>query len=46
MKTIVGAALAFLFGTMLLSSDAEARCWWNATIIAAYYDHGWWYHGY
>ena len=29
MKTIVGAALAFLFGTMLLSSDAEARCWWN-----------------
>jgi hypothetical protein len=29
MKIIVGTLIAFLFGSVLVSKEAEARCWWN-----------------
>jgi hypothetical protein len=35
MKITVGAFAAFLLGGALFSQQAEARCWWTATIIAA-----------
>jgi hypothetical protein len=45
MKTIVGALVAFLFGCAVLSTQAEARCWWNGYNHCRYYHNGW-HHGY
>jgi hypothetical protein len=48
MKIIVGALVAFLLGSAFVSSEAEARCWWNGYNHCHYhhggYHHGW-YHG-
>jgi hypothetical protein len=47
MKIISAALAALLFGTVLLSSEAQARCWWNGYNHCRYYHHGWhngWYH--
>ena len=50
MKTVIGALVALLLGTVFISTDAEARCWWNGYNHCRYYHHGWyhhgWYHGY
>jgi hypothetical protein len=51
MKIIVGAFVAFLLGSALVSTEAEAGCWWNGyNHCRHYYHHGWyhhgWYHGY
>jgi hypothetical protein len=51
MKIIVGALVAFLLGGVLLSNEAEARCWWNGYNHCRYYHHtgwhhGWYHHGY
>jgi hypothetical protein len=45
MKIIAGALAAFLLGSVLVSSTAEARCWWNGYNHCRYYHHGWYYHG-
>jgi hypothetical protein len=52
MKIIVGALVAFLLGSVLVSNEAEARCWWNGYNHCRYYHGGWhrgyygWHHGY
>ena len=50
MKIISAALAALLFGTVLLSSEAQARCWWNGYNQCRYYHHswhnGWYHHGY
>jgi hypothetical protein len=50
MRIIVGALVAFLLGSALISTEAEARCWWNGYNHCRSYYHGWnhhgWYHGY
>jgi len=45
MKIIAGALVAFLFGSVLLSTGAEARCWWNGYNHCRYWHHGWYHHG-
>jgi hypothetical protein len=49
MKILGSALAAFLLGSILVSSDAEARCWWNGYNHCRYYHHGWyaggWHHG-
>jgi len=45
MKIIVGVLIAFLFGSVLVSTQAEARCWWNGYNHCRYYHNGW-NHGY
>jgi hypothetical protein len=51
MKIIIGALTAFLLGTALISTEAEARCWWDGYNHCRYYGHGYyhhygWHHGY
>jgi hypothetical protein len=51
MKIIVAALLTFLLGSALVSTEAEARCWWNGYNHCRYYHHGYYhrggyYHGY
>jgi hypothetical protein len=50
MKMIIGALVAFLLGSALASTKAEARCWWNGynhcRYHHGYYHHGWYAHGY
>jgi hypothetical protein len=46
-KIITAALAALLFGTVLVSSEAQARCWWNGYNHCGHYHHGWhngWYH--
>jgi hypothetical protein len=46
-KIITAALAALLFGTVLVSSEAQARCWWNGYNHCGQYHHGWhngWYH--
>jgi hypothetical protein len=45
MKIIVAALVAFLLGTALVSTEAEARCWWNGYNHCRWYHHGWYHHG-
>lgn len=45
MKIIFGALVALLLSSALLSSQAEARCWWNGVNHCHYYRNGW-HHGY
>jgi len=45
MRIIVAALVAFLLGSALISTEAEARCWWNGYNHCRYYGHGY-YHGY
>jgi hypothetical protein len=45
MKMTVGALAAFLLGSVLVSTAAEAGCWWNGYNHCRYYHHGWYYHG-
>ena len=37
MKIIVAALLTFLLGSALVSTEAEARCWWNGYNHCRYY---------
>jgi hypothetical protein len=46
MKIIVAALIAFLLGSALISTEAEARCWWNGYNHCRYYGHGYYHHGY
>jgi hypothetical protein len=46
MKIIVGALIAFLLGSVLVSKEAEARCWWNGYNHCRYYHHAYNHHGY
>ena len=51
MKIIVATLVAFLLGAAFVSTEAEARCWWNGYnhrryYHPRYYHHGWYYHGY
>jgi hypothetical protein len=49
MKIIVVTVVAFLFGSVLVSTEADAQCWWNGYNHCRYYHHHWhhgWYHGY
>ena len=41
MKIIVATLVAFLLGSVLISSEAEARCWWNGYNHCRYYYSGW-----
>ena len=49
MKVLASALSVFLLGSLLVSNDAEARCWWNGYNHCLYYHHGWygggWHHG-
>jgi hypothetical protein len=45
MKIIVGALAAFLLGSVIFTTEAEARCWWNGYNHCRYYHSGW-HHGY
>ena len=51
-KIIVAALVAFLLGSALLSTEAEARCWWNGYNHCRYhgwhrgYGYGYYHHGY
>jgi hypothetical protein len=45
MKIIVATLVAFLLGSVLISSEAEARCWWNGYNHCRYY-YGGWHRGY
>jgi hypothetical protein len=52
MNFIIAALIAFLLGTAVFSSEAEARCWWNGYNHCRYH-HGYyngyyagWHHGY
>ena len=49
MKVLASALSVFLLGSLLVSNDAEARCWWNGYNHCRYYHHGWygggWHHG-
>ncbi len=47
MKIVIGTLAALLFGTVLISDETEARCWWNGYNHCRYYHYGWhhgWYH--
>jgi hypothetical protein len=52
MKIVTGALVAFLLGGALISTEAEAGCWWNGynhcrSHYHPYYYHPWhhvWYH--
>jgi hypothetical protein len=52
MKIIIATLVVFLLGTALLSTEAEARCWWNGYNHCRYYHSGWhrgygyYHHGY
>ena len=46
MKIIVATLVAFFLGTALVSTEAEARCWWNGYNHCRYYHHGYYPHGY
>jgi hypothetical protein len=51
MKIIVATLVAFLIGMTVVSSEAEARCWWNGYnhcryYHPRYYHHGWYYRDY
>jgi hypothetical protein len=56
MKIVAGALVAFLLGSALISTEAEAGCWWNGYNHCRYYHPTWhpwhpwhpvWYrHGY
>jgi hypothetical protein len=46
MKIIGGALAAFLFGCVVLSTQAEARCWWNGYNHCRYEHHAYYHHGY
>jgi len=46
MKIIVGALIAFLLGSVLVSKEAEARCWWNGYNHCRYYHHAYYHHAY
>jgi hypothetical protein len=50
MKIIVATLVAFLFGSIIVSAEAQARCWWNGYDHCRYYHHYYWhrgwYHGY
>jgi hypothetical protein len=55
MKIIAVTLVAFLLGTALVSTEAEARCWWNGYNHCGYgawhhgygyYHHGYYHHGY
>jgi hypothetical protein len=49
MKIIVATLVVFLLNGTLVSSKAEARCWWNGYNHCRYYYHGHyndWHHGY
>jgi hypothetical protein len=46
MRIIVAALIAFLLGSVLISTEAEARCWWNGYNHCRYYGHGYYHHGY
>jgi hypothetical protein len=39
MKIIVATLVALLIGITVLSSEAEARCWWNGYNHCRYYLH-------
>jgi len=41
MKIVAGALLAFLLGSALISTEAEARCWWNGYNHCRYYHPAW-----
>jgi hypothetical protein len=45
MKIVVATVVALLFGTALISNEAEARCWWNGYNHCRGYHNGW-HHGY
>jgi hypothetical protein len=45
MKIIVAALLTFLLGSALVSTEAEARCWWNGYNHCRNYHHGYYYRG-
>jgi hypothetical protein len=46
MRILVAAFVAFLLGSALVSTEADARCWWNGWNHCRYYwHHGYWYHG-
>jgi hypothetical protein len=40
MKIIVATLVAFLLGTALVSTEVEARCWWNGYNHCRYDHHG------
>jgi hypothetical protein len=46
MKIIVATLVTCLLGTALVSTGAEARCWWNGYNHCRYYHHGYYHHGY
>jgi hypothetical protein len=46
MKIIVGTLIAFLLGSVVASSDAEARCWWNGYNHCGYHHQVYHHHGY
>jgi len=46
MKIIVVTSIAFLLGSVLISNDAEARCWWNGYNHCRYYHHSSYHHNY
>jgi hypothetical protein len=45
MKIAAAALVVFLFGSVLLSTGAEAGCWWNGYNHCRYLHHGWYHHG-
>ena len=45
MRIIVITLVAFLLGSVLVSNEAEARCWWNGYNHCRYYHHGYYHHG-
>jgi hypothetical protein len=45
MRIIVAALVAFLLGSALISTEAEARCWWNGYNHCRYYGDGYYHHG-
>jgi hypothetical protein len=46
MKIIVATLIALFLGTATVSTEAEARCWWNGYNHCRYYHHGYYHHGY
>ena len=46
MKIIVGTFIAFLLGSVLISNEAEARCWWNGYNHCRSYYHSYYHHSY
>ena len=44
MKIIGAALIVFSLGTAFVSTEAEARCWWNGYNHCRYYHHGWHHH--